>query len=85
MDQDQSAQFPEEFQHIPASFFILNPAAQAVVAGFAISDFVVKMKVHRRLTGAVAVCSAATWAFFHPDRCHKTTWREHWGREWMFD
>jgi hypothetical protein len=85
MNQNHVVQFPEEFRNIPASFLVFNPGAQALLGGFLIFDLLTKMKVRRKVTGAIAICSATAWAFIHPDRCHKATWKEHWGRQWMFD
>lgn len=89
MDQNHSIKIPEEYRNIPASFFVLNPGAQVMLGGFIVFDQVAraekKLKIRRKVAGALAAAWASTWAFFHPEKCHRTTWREHWGRKWMFE
>jgi len=85
MNQNNSVHVPDEFRNIPASVFVLNPGSQVMLGGIVVLNEIRRMKVRRKLTGAIAAIWAATWAFFHPEKCHRTIWREHWGRQWMLD
>lgn len=74
--------FPEDFKHVPVSFFAMTPGAEAVLGGYIIAEWLEKngkkYQVWKKMTGIIGVVVA--WLFYR--KCPKAEYREYLRREW---
>lgn len=81
MDENRPS-FPEGFEHIPGSFFVIEPSAQAIIGGYILWDEVhkitKKIKPMKKITGAIFVILA----WFKPNKCHRQAYRDYIRRAW---